>query len=106
MSPVTDVRVIRETVPAPVQVIRETVAAPVSVIRETVRTGPPGGGASIETVAGGSVFGVEFDGVWPERPTARTDVRVLWIGPDPSPDVVEPPSVAGMYSGDARFVVP
>ncbi len=97
------VTVIRETVPGPVRVIRETVPAAVKVIRETVRMGPPGGGASIETVAAGVVASVQFDGSWPERPTVRTNIRVMWIGPDPSPDIVEPPSLAGMYEGDIRI---
>lgn len=98
--------VIRETVPGPVRVIRETAAAPIRTIRETVRTGPPGGGASIATVAPDAVFRVRYaDGAWPDRPTARPDVMVLWIGPDIPPGIVEPPSVAGMYEGDARVTV-
>ena len=38
---------------------------------------------------------------WPNRPTTRTDVVVLWIGPDPAPDPVSSPAVNGMYSVDA-----
>ena len=101
-----EIRVIRQTVQAPVRVIRETVSAPIRVIRETVREGRPGGGASIETIAPHTVSSVVFDGSWPDRPTARPDIRIIWIGPDPSPDIVEPPSVAGMYEGDLRAAIP
>jgi hypothetical protein len=38
------------------------------------------------------------------RPTANTDVYVIWQGPDPSPATVSPPSVAGMYDFDERHV--
>ena len=46
-------------------------------------------------------------GVWPARPTSRTDIKVIWTGADPSPSIVTPPSTGGMYSGvDERHVTP
>lgn len=42
-------------------------------------------------------------GVWPARPTTRTDVLVFWIGPDPSPSIVTS-GTGGMYNGDERHL--
>lgn len=90
-----------------VTVVEEVVAGPTTVIEEVIYLGIPGatgGGGDIETVATGTVAYVVFSGVWPDRPTAREDIMVIWVGPDPSPAIVTPPSLAGMYTGDARFV--
>lgn len=100
----SEVSIVEEVVAGPVQLVETVVTGPAQLVREVVYLGPPGGGGSIETVASGATFRVLFDGEWPVRPTAREDVMVLWVGPDPSPEIVEPPSVAGMYAGDARIV--
>jgi hypothetical protein len=54
----------------------------------------------------GSVFAAsKISGAWQARPTSRTDVTVLWIGPDPSPVVVTS-GTGGMYETDIRIVTP
>lgn len=45
-------------------------------------------------------------GVWPARPTTRTDVKVIWSGPDPAPAIVTTPATNGMYAGDLNFTTP
>lgn len=42
-------------------------------------------------------------GVWPARPTSRTDVTVEWIGPNPSPPIVTS-GTGGMYELDSRGI--
>lgn len=49
---------------------------------------------------------VKSGGVWPARPTTRTDINCIFIGPDPSPSVVTSPSTGGMYNGDTRWITP
>lgn len=45
-------------------------------------TGP----VTIETMPPGFLLVVAKSGsTWPARPTARTDLRVAWLGPDPGP---------------------
>lgn len=56
--------------------------------------------------AGSLVQVTKSGGVWPNRPTTRTDITVIFIGADPSPSVVTSPSVAGMYNGDVRWITP
>lgn len=97
--------VIEEIILGPIDVIEEVILGPIDVVKEIIYEGVPGGGGSIETITSGAVFRVHYDlSGWPDRPTTRTDVMILWVGPDPSPPIVVPPSVAGMYDGDARFV--
>lgn len=43
-------------------------------------------------------------GVWPSRPTSRTDLPVTWVGPTPDPAIVTSPTLTGMYEGDIRIV--
>jgi hypothetical protein len=38
------------------------------------------------------------------RPTSRTDITVLFVGPGADPAIVIPPAVNGMYNGDIRIV--
>lgn len=79
-------------------------------LRLAFYTNPPSGGGSSPTYANipaGSVIAVvKSGGVWPNRPTTRTDVVCQWIGQDPSPSVVTSPAVNGMYNGDMRVITP
>lgn len=60
---------------------------------------------NVETVANaapGTVIGITWAGSGtPNRTTTRTDIRILWIGPNPDPPVVSS-GTAGMYDGDLR----
>lgn len=49
--------------------------------------------------AGSILYAAKSGGVWPARPTTRTDVRVFWIGADPAPAIVTS-GTAGAYNGD------
>lgn len=61
---------------------------------------------SIARLPTGTKVSIDKDPVtgWPNRPTTRTDIKVEWCGPDPSPPVVQPPAVNGQYERDQRFV--
>lgn len=61
----------------------------------------PEGGA---LPAGSVLYARKAGSSWPDRPTNRTDILVVWIGAEPSPPVTAPPSVLGMYEGDARDI--
>ena len=45
-------------------------------------------------------------GVWPARPTSRTDVIVQWKGPDPSPSIVSSGTGGMMDNVDIRMITP
>jgi hypothetical protein len=68
------------------------------------------GTVSIEDLPAGSTVSVyKVGGIWPNRPTTRTDIRVDWVGADPDPAIVVPPALGGMYDnsngyGDTRSV--
>lgn len=49
---------------------------------------------------------VKSAGVWPARPTARTDIVVQWKGPDPSPAIVSSGTGGMLNNVDIRFVTP
>jgi hypothetical protein len=40
---------------------------------------------TLTNIPAGSVIAVIKSGIWPNRPTPRSDVTVMWIGADPSP---------------------
>jgi len=66
-----------------------------------------GGGSSptLANIPAGSVITVyKAAGVWPSRPTSRTDITVMFVGADPSPAIVTSPALTGMYNGDLRVV--
>ena len=65
-------------------------------------------GAAAGAIAAGTVLGVnkaQNGGTWPDRPTSRTDVTVMWVGAEPSPPSVTS-GTGGMYDHDLRFVTP
>lgn len=45
-------------------------------------------------------------GVWPSRPTSRSDVTVQWKGPDPSPTIVSSGTGGMLNNVDVRLVTP
>lgn len=52
----------------------------------------------------GSVLAVVKSGAsWTNRPTARTDITVMWIGPGTPPAIITS-GVAGRYNGDVLVV--
>jgi hypothetical protein len=60
---------------------------------------------SITDIPSGSNLVVQkVAGVWPSRPTSRTDIYVTWVGPTPNPSIVASPTLSGMYEGDIRIV--
>ena len=80
-----------------IQALAVAVATEIKSIRTTA--------GSIASLPPGSYVRVDkAGGVWPARPTTRTDIVVVFRGADPDPATVVPPSVAGMYSGDERLV--
>lgn len=54
--------------------------------------------------AGVNLVVAKSGGVWPSRPTSRTDIVVTWVGPTPDPTIVSSPTLTGMYEGDLRVV--
>lgn len=71
-----------------------------------------GGGGGISSVgyadlpAGTTVTVFKAAGVWPARPTSRSDIEVIWKGADPDPAIVSS-GTGGMLDGvDTRFVTP
>lgn len=56
--------------------------------------------------AGTTITVLKSGGVWPARPTTRTDIFVQWKGADPSPSIVTS-GTGGMYDNvDSRLVTP
>ncbi|MBL8121551.1 hypothetical protein JNM87_02270 [Candidatus Saccharibacteria bacterium] len=45
-------------------------------------------------------------GVWPARPTSRSDIVVQWKGPDPSPSIVSSGTGGMLDNVDIRLVTP
>lgn len=43
---------------------------------------------------------------WPVRPTARTDVKVAWLGPDPAPAIVASGTAGALNNVDLRWRTP
>lgn len=57
-----------------------------------------------ENLPAGTTVTIVKAGTWPARPTARTDIIVIWKGADPSPPIVSS-GTGGMLDGvDMRFV--
>lgn len=48
----------------------------------------------------------KLNGVWPQRPTGRTDVTVQWVGPDPDPNIVTSGTAGAIDGVDVRMVTP
>lgn len=66
-----------------------------------------GSSPTVETIPAGSTLTVQKSGgIWPARPTARTDVVVQWKGPDPSPAIVSSGTGGMLDNVDVRFVTP
>lgn len=55
--------------------------------------------------AGSILYADKAAGVWPARPTTRTDIKVIWGGADPGPAIVGS-GTAGAYNGDEHHVLP
>lgn len=71
----------------------------------TPAAGGTGGGGT--PTGGGAVQFVRKTGsTWPARPTASTDVIVLWIGADPSPTIVASGTGGMLDNIDIRMVTP
>lgn len=45
-------------------------------------------------------------GVWPARPTSRSDIVVQWKGPDPSPAIVGSGTGGMLNNVDIRLITP
>lgn len=65
---------------------------------------------AITDLPAGTVLSVvqNSDGSWPNRPTSRTDLRVLWfktVSASADPSAVTAPSVGGAYATDGKFGV-
>lgn len=63
----------------------------------------------IADLPAGSIFVVAKSGAtWPARPTTRTDIRIAWLGADPSPAInTTLTGTTGMYNNvDLRWVTP
>ncbi|MGB4761741.1 MAG: hypothetical protein WBP12_00090 [Candidatus Saccharimonas sp.] len=56
--------------------------------------------------AGTTLTVTKSAGVWPARPTSRTDIVVQWKGPDPSPSIVSSGTAGMLDNVDIRFVTP
>lgn len=54
--------------------------------------------------AGSNLIISKVAGVWPARPTTRSDIVVTWVGPIPDPTIVSSPATNGMYENDIRMV--
>lgn len=64
----------------------------------------------ISDLPAGSVLAVtqNGDGTWPNRPTSRTDIKVLWfkvVSSSADPASVTAPSTAGAYQYDGKYGV-
>jgi hypothetical protein len=49
---------------------------------------------------------VKSAGVWPARPTSRSDIVVQWKGPDPSPSIVSSGTGGMLDNVDIRLITP
>lgn len=49
---------------------------------------------------------VKSAGVWPSRPTSRSDIIVQWKGPDPSPSIVSSGTGGMLDNVDIRLITP
>jgi len=56
--------------------------------------------------AGSTLTVQKSGGVWPARPTSRSDITVQWKGPDPSPAIVSSGTGGMLDNVDVRFVTP
>ena len=56
--------------------------------------------------AGSTLTVQKSGGVWPARPTSRSDITVQWKGPDPSPSIVSSGTGGMLDNVDVRFVTP
>jgi hypothetical protein len=56
--------------------------------------------------AGTTLTVTKSGGVWPARPTSRSDVIVQWKGADPSPPIVSSGTGGMLDNVDMRFVTP
>jgi hypothetical protein len=54
----------------------------------------------------GTTLTVVKSGVWPARPTSRSDIVVQWKGPDPSPSIVGSGTGGMLDNVDIRLVTP
>ena len=59
-----------------------------------------------ELPAGATLTVQKSGGVWPARPTSRSDVTVQWKGPDPSPSIVSSGTGGMLNNVDIRLVTP
>lgn len=66
-----------------------------------------GGVPTLANIPAGSTITVaKAGGVWPARPTSRSDIIVHWKGPDPSPSIVSSGTGGMLDNVDMRFVTP
>ena len=56
--------------------------------------------------AGVTITVFKSGGVWPARPTARTDLVVAWRGPDPAPAIVTSGTGGMLENVDKHEVTP
>jgi len=56
--------------------------------------------------AGTTLTVAKAAGVWPARPTSRTDIIVQWKGPDPSPAIVGSGTGGMLNNVDIRMITP
>jgi hypothetical protein len=62
---------------------------------------------SIDNLPAGTTLTVlKSGGVWPDRPTARSDIIVQWKGPDPSPPIISSGTGGMLDNVDIRLVTP
>jgi len=56
--------------------------------------------------AGATLTVAKSAGVWPARPTSRSDIIVQWKGPDPSPSIVSSGTGGMLDNVDIRMITP
>lgn len=56
--------------------------------------------------AGSTLTVLKSGGVWPARPTSRSDIVVAWKGPDPTPAIVSSGTGGMLDNVDYRLVTP
>jgi len=56
--------------------------------------------------AGTTLTVAKAAGVWPARPTSRSDIVVQWKGPDPSPSIVSSGTGGMLDNVDIRLITP
>lgn len=63
--------------------------------------------ADASSILAGTTLTVQKNGtVWPARPTARTDVTVIWKGAEPSPPIVASGTGGMLDNVDSRWITP